>query len=329
MLLFASLSLPACSCATTDLPDAGRDAPIPSDAPIDVMTDWALDVPPDVPADAGRDVGTDARASCLDEGHEAGDRYPAGDPWDGCNYCECLFDGATICTDRVCPDSIGGCTYEGRAYDYGERFPSEDGCNECVCAASGLACTVRDGCAEVPSSAILLESMNDSCGADDTFTPAMVLGTLPTTDFVAPFLYDRDRTPAEGGYPEVLPDTNVRLRIVFEEDFFMVCRLPSPEQPALDIQVVLEWITADGAFDEGLPAYLRRNDFGFLDTWEMAASVPLGGLNGTYTPICSLDPGDYSFGASVEPDGHATGTVYRVCETDLPLMIGGFDRPAP
>jgi len=147
---------------------------------------------------------------------------------------------------------------------------------------------------------------------------------LPSTDFTAPFLYDRDRD----GYPEVLPDTNVRIRTIFDQGF-MVCRIPSPTHPALDLQITVEWITEDGALDEGFPAYLRKNNFGFVDAYEIAASIPLGGLGFSYTPICSLDPGPYSFGMSIEPDGHATGSMYRVCETDLSLLIGSFDHAAP
>lgn len=315
-----ALSVPACS--TPSEPDGGTDAPA-TDAPAtDAGADVTIEVStPDVGADAGLDApsGPDA-GSCLLE-HTAGDRYPAGDV---CNFCVCNGDGSTTCTDRPCPVSTGGCTYAGTAHDYGARFPSTDGCNECVCAASGLACTRRAGCAASDEGAILLESLNDVCGENSEFTPGNVLATLPTTDFIAPFLYERTRT----AYPEVLPDTDIRLRIVYDGGF-LVCRIPMPTQPALDIQVTVEWITEDGAFDEGFPAYLRRNDFGFVDSWTTVASAPLGGLNGTYTPICSLDPGGYAFAAEVEPNGHATGTINRVCETDIPLIVGTFDRPAP
>ena len=36
--------------------------------------------------------------------------------------------------------------------------------------------------------------------------------------------------------------------VVFDEGF-VVCRIPSPTQPAIDMEVVTEWITEDGAFD--------------------------------------------------------------------------------
>ncbi len=309
-------ALAGCSCATTS---TARDAAAPDavtpDAGSDAGTDAAAS--DDVGLDAG---GRDAPATCT---HPVGERYPAGD---ACNFCECGADGQETCTVRRCFDSIGGCTYAGVMHAYGERFPSSDQCNECVCAASGLACTVRDSCPDVPVSAILLESMDAPCGTNTAFTPRAVLEGLPVTDFTAPFLYHRERPP--NLYPELLPDTTVRVRIVYD-DGFLVCRIPSPDQPALDIQIMAELITEDGAFDEGFPAYLRRNDFGFLDAWLVDASAPLGALHGTYTPNCALDPGGYTFGVQVDPDGHASGGVTRICETDILLDVASFDRPAP
>jgi hypothetical protein len=309
-----SLTLTAgCPGSSSPSTDAGRDAFAAPDA----STTPDAFVSPD--AFVTPDVGTDAPAC----GHPVGERFSAGD---ACNFCECTASGGTTCTNRVCHESIGGCTYAGTMHDYGARFPSSDGCNECVCAASGLACTTRASCTDVPNSAILLESPDDACGTNPTFTPRHVLDTLPTTDFTAPFHYDRARPVAQ--YPESLPDTNVRIRVVFDGGF-MVCRIPMPTQPSLDLQVTVEWITEDGAFDEGFPAYLRRNDFGFLDAFLIDASAPLGGLHGSYSPNCALDPGGYSFDAQIEPNGHATGSAHRICETDLYLTIGDFDRAAP
>jgi hypothetical protein len=325
LFLVLSVTLSGCECSAPADEDAGHDGGV--DAWIVETWDVGplLDVPPDTASEDGgvdgsADASPDARVSCLEEGHEAGDRYPASDV---CNFCECQADGSVDCTDRMCFEELSGCEYEGTEYDYGARFPSTDGCNECVCAASGLACT-RRSCASSDEGAILLESPDEPCGADPEFTPRAILERLPTTDFTAPFLYDRERI----SYPEVLADTNIRVRVIFDQGF-MVCRIPSPDQPALDLQIVVEWITEDGAFDEGFPAYLRKNNFGFVDAYEIAATIPLGGLAGSYTPICSIDPGAYSFGISIEPDGHATGSSYRVCETDLSFMIGSFDRPAP
>lgn len=301
--------------------DASRDAATPDAGPSDARASDGSPTdasPPD--ASAPDASAPDAGALCT---RPVGERFSAGD---ACNFCECQADGSMTCTARVCRESIGGCTYEGVDHAYGERFPSADGCNACVCAASGLACTTRRACTDVPSSAILIESLDTACGDDPTFTPSRVLATLPVSDFTAPFLYERSR-PANL-YPESLPDTTVRVRLVYDGGF-MVCRIPSADQPALDLQITVEWITADGALDEGFPAYLRRNNFGFLDAFLVAASLPLGGLHGAYTPNCALDPGGYSFAAQLEPDGHATGSMHRVCETDLALVVGTFDRPAP
>ena len=35
------------------------------------------------------------------------------------------------------------CDYNGSTYNEGDSFPSEDGCNDCSCSASGVACTKR------------------------------------------------------------------------------------------------------------------------------------------------------------------------------------------
>lgn len=305
-------------CSTPAMPDADSDAGLLPD----VVT---VDAPVllDAPEDAGTetlDVAPDAPTSCLTE-HSAGERYSAGD---ACNFCDCNADGTSTCTARTCPVTVGaGCEYAGTMHGYAERFPATDGCNECVCAASGLACT-RRACATSDEGAILLESPNAPCGDDASFTAANVFGTLPVSEFDVPFLYDR----ARASYAEVLPDTTLHMRLVFD-DGFIVCRLPSIDQPAIDVGITIEWITEDGAFDEGIPAYLRRNNFGFVDSWEVLGSVPLGALNGTYRPVCSLDPGGYVFSASIEPDGHANGGITRSCETDLSFTVGSFDRPAP
>lgn len=316
-LLLLALVFTGCTCAEpTPIRDAGSDAAAVIDTGV---SDAGTDAPDAfVPSDTPRETAT-----CLAT-HAAGDRYATGD---GCNFCECAAGGVETCTTRTCVVSDMGCTYDGDDHGYGDRFPSTDGCNQCVCAASGLACTRRTTCpGGIEEGAILVEDLDEPCGDDPTFTAQSVLDGLPTTDFRAPFLYERTRT----GYPETLTDTFVRFRIVRDTQDFVVCRLPSIDQPAFDMQITIEWITDDGAFDEGLPAYLRRNGFGFVDAWLIqGATVPLGGLSGTYSPNCSLDPGPYSFDAQIEPDGHSSGSVYRVCETDLSLLIGAFDRAAP
>jgi hypothetical protein len=255
--------------------------------------------------------------SCLDAGYAAGERYPVGDD---CNFCDCNADGSTTCTARTCASNPGGCTYDGVDHAYAERFPATDQCNECVCAASGLACTRRD-CTTLEEGAILVETLDTPCGTDPNFTAQAVLDGLPTDDLTAPFVYNT----AGNLYPETLPNTTVRVRVVYEGGF-AVCRIPAPGQEAFDLEVVAEWITADGAFDEGLHTYLRRNAGGFTDAWYLAASAPFGGLDGTYNPAC-LDPMGFAFGATFDANGTVTGSVDKVCETDIGLTVGGFAYP--
>ncbi|HHH28090.1 MAG TPA: hypothetical protein ENK57_07065 [Polyangiaceae bacterium] len=267
--------------------------------------------------DASADSGADASSSCLDEGHSVGERYSLGDD---CNFCDCLADGSSLCTARTCAASRATCDYAGVTHDYAERFPATDGCNECVCAASGLACTRRTACGSAEEGAILLESLTEACGDDPLFTGAAVLAGLPNDDVTTPFPYERDRPAAL--YPETLPDTLIRVRVAYDGGF-VVCRIPMPTQPAIDMEVVVEWMTQDGAFDEGVHTYLRRNGFGFLDAWTSAASVPLGGLNGSYVNPC-LDGRDFSFAVQFNADGSVRGAISKVCETDLFLDVGRF-----
>lgn len=245
------------------------------------------------------------------------ERYPVGDD---CNFCECNADGTTTCTTRTCPAKMGGCDYGGQAHAYAERFPATDGCNECVCAASGLACTRRP-CTTAEEGAILVESLDTPCGPDMTFTAKAVLDGLPVSDIVAPFVYDH----ASPKYPETLPDTVSRVRIVYDGGF-AVCRIPAPGQEAFDIEVLVEWMTADGSFDEGFHTYLRRNAGGFTDAWYLAIGAPKGGLDGTFDPSCFDDNG-FGFDATIDANGTADGHVQKLCETDLLLNVGGFAYP--
>lgn len=252
--------------------------------------------------------------SCIAAGHVAGERYSVGDD---CNFCDCHADGTTACTSRQCQGSAQGCDYAGQAHAYAERFPATDGCNECVCAASGLACTRRP-CASSDEGAILVESLDTPCGPDTSFTANAVLEGLPVSDLEVPYLYKKNGPL----YPETLPDTKVRFRIVYDGGF-AVCRIPSPGQEAFDIEVMVEWITADGAFDEGFHTYLRRDAGGFVDAWYIAAGVPAGGLDGIYNPAC-LDPNGFSFGATINGDGTAAGSVGKTCETDIQLAVASW-----
>lgn len=265
---------------------------------------------------SGGNGGSGGGASCIDDGHTAGERYSVGD---NCNFCDCNADGSTTCTDRTCPGSAGGCDYDGVDYAYGEHFPATDDCNECVCAASGLACTRRPECKSEEEGAILVESLDTPCGPDSEFTAQAVLDGLPIDDLEAPFEYNT------GGklYPETLTDTTIRVRVVYDGGF-AVCRIPSPGQEAFDIEVLVEWITADGSFDEGFHTYLRRNAGGFTDVWSLAMGSDA--LDGTFNPAC-LDPNGFSFGATFDADGTVDGNVEKICETDILLTVGTFLYP--
>jgi hypothetical protein len=268
--------------------------------------------------DAGRDAGssdagTDAGPSCIDEGHPAGKRYRL----DACNVCVCNEDGTSTCSDRECLGTFEGCEYAGAMHAYGERFPSTDTCNECVCAASGLACTRRTECEPNDEGAILVESLDTPCGTDPEFTAQSVLNDLPTS-IDTRLLYRR-----EPPYGETLPDTD--LSIHFFVEGFVVCRLPSEDQPAFDIEVLADWVSADGAFDEGLHGYVRKNGFGFVDAVLVEGVAPPGGLDGTYSPGCP-DPGTFGFFAQIELDGSSHGYILKICEADTALDVGTFGR---
>lgn len=288
------LFLAGCECAGEPIVDAGDDAAM---------------------ADAGKsDAGSSIDAGPIDAGCTGDERAHAGDY---CNFCECTA-GANVCTDRTCPD-FPGCDYDGVAHAYGERFPSTDGCNECVCAASGLACTRRDCPGALEEGAILAESLDEGCG-DPSFTARSVIEGLPFDDFVLPFLYERDGPI----YPEIADDTEIRVRIVYDGGF-LACRIPMPGQEAWDIEVALEFVTADGAFDEGFHGYLRRNASGFVISWFVAVSAPAAGLNGTYDPRC-LDPNGFGFTVQIFDDQTVQGSIDKACETDISLTVGTFTR---
>ncbi|MEM9862266.1 MAG: hypothetical protein AAF938_11650 [Myxococcota bacterium] len=298
--------------------DAAEDGP--NDMP-DARSDMNDDVPSDAELDDGEDVGgEDAARSCLDEGREVGERRPAGDE---CNFCECNADGSETCTERSCADSaLEGCEYGGVMREYGVRFPAADDCNECVCAASGLACTRRfERCEDTAEEgAILLETLDDECGIEG-FTPNAVLEALPYSELDAPFVYERERD--DRLYPETLLDSELTLRIVRDQDGYAVCRIPRAGQEAIDMEVFVEWFTADGSFDETFHSYLRRNAGGFTNVWTFAASVPPGGLNGSYEAECPGERG-YAFNATIDADRSARGDAVKICEVDIALQVGGF-----
>jgi len=311
-LALPCLLLAGCACETSPT----RDAAVTPDA--FVATDARTD---DAGIDTGEgiDVGNDApltpdAPSCL-VSHMAGERYPLADD---CNFCECGADGVETCTERTCAPPFTTCELEGRSYDYGETFDLGDGCNECVCAPSGIACTRRTCEGAREEGAILLEDLNEGCGPREGFTAGNVLAELPFDTIEAPFLYERMRAT----YPETRADTTLSLRIAYAGGF-AVCRLETEDRAAIDMEVVLEWQTADGAFDEGIHAYLRKNDFGFLDAWFVLSTLPVGSIEGTYTPACPL-PRDLSFSAQIERTGAASGSVNKTCEADIGLTVGSF-----
>jgi hypothetical protein len=150
--------------------------------------------------------------------------------------------------------------------------------------------------------AILLESLDEPCGDDPSFTGQEVLNGLPFMEVTEDFIYASDRAL----YPESLPDTTVTVRIMYEGGF-VVCRIPSPTQPAIDMEVVV------------------RANFGFLDMWTTVASVPSEGLNGSYDAAC-MDHRGFGFSARFYADGTATGRASKICEGDIALEIGAFEK---
>lgn len=284
----------------TAVPDDGASSDDTANDTVDIAPDIAPDVSPP--------------ESCLDFA-AAGERYSVGD---NCNYCTCNDDGTSTCTNRLCRNEKPSCTYDGVTYPYAARFSATDGCNICVCATSGLACTRR--CPDVPQEgAILLETLDEICGDDPTFTARAVLDGLPTADLEAPFFYDRKRD----FYPETRPDTTGRVRIHYEGGH-AVCRIPMPTQPAIDIEAVVEFTTADGAFNEGLHTYLRRNNFGFVDAWHVHAGFPVDSLDGDYTPDCLL-PNGFAFMAQVNADGSYLSEILKVCEVSIAVPVGRLE----
>lgn len=300
--------------STIEISDGDTSAPADvEDISISETNDAAPDAPDLDTSDSDDADGADAEVPtrCPD-GLVPGDRFAKGDH---CNACECGTDGAATCTKRECRNDKPSCDYGEATYAYGERFAADDRCNECVCAASGLACTRR--CSGLPEEgAILVEDLDEPCGETLSFTARSVLNELPSDDITGPFLYNRAGTL----YPETRPDTSGRLRIQYEGGF-IVCRLPMIEQPAFDIEVSIEWMTGDGAFDEGAHTYLRKNGFGFVDAWYVVGSWPHGGLDGEYDSTC-LDPRGYSLSGQVDRDGTTAVLVFKTCETDIGLEVG-------
>ncbi|MCA9665686.1 MAG: hypothetical protein KC503_08870 [Myxococcales bacterium] len=59
------------------------------------------------------------------------------------NDCEAAAAGANIASQGEC--KAKGCkTSDGQQYSIGDTFPAADGCNECTCTQSGIACTKKN-----------------------------------------------------------------------------------------------------------------------------------------------------------------------------------------
>jgi len=261
------------------------------------------------------DASTD---NCVAAGEPVDEWVPAGDD---CNFCACQANGTRTCSERTCVENRGGCEYDGTEHAFADRFPSTDGCNECVCAMSGLACTRRTCEGSLEEGAILMESLDEVCGDDPAFTATAVIDDLPVDDVVADFLYQRERPPEL--YPEELPDSKSVFRVRYA-DGFAVCRIPNPGYASIDLEVVSEFFTTDGSFNEGFHTAMTKDSTGFVDAWYINATLPFGALHGTYDYLCTLDPGGTSFSAQIDRDGTAFGAVYKVCETDLYLQVGNW-----
>ena len=155
------------------------------------------------------------------------------------------------------------------------------------------------------------------------FTGQTVLDYVDAAQYDATFVYERQRVL----YPEGRPDTTVSLRVA-HLDGFVVCRIPKPDQEAIDIEVFVEWVTADGAFDEGFHTYLRRQNKGFVDAAHTIAAAAHDGLHGAYRPEC-VDAGDLTFEAEFSAEGAVQGSVHKTCETDISLPVGEFSLVSP
>lgn len=246
-----------------------------------------------------------------------GEHYPADDT---CNWCTCSEDGIETCTERTCAVSDNTCDYNGETHGYAERFAAADGCNECVCAASGLACT-RRACStmEDNDSAILLESLDATCGGIPTLTGNSVLGYV-VSSYDVPLDYNQ----AGSIYPESLPDARITVNMAYDGGY-VVCR-PLPGQEAIDIEAKMEIISSDGAFNEGLHPYFRHTNSVFTDNVSVLAVIDsTANLHGTYNPGCSV--GDaLMVSASFESDGALYGDMSKVCEGDMALVVAAWER---
>ena len=100
-----------------------------------------------VPGDAPGSSGSGGEAAQGGEGGEGGASgscvvngvaHAIGEPFAcDCNTCWCEADGSVSTTLIACNE----CNYAGKSYDFGEKFPSRDGCNQCECQFGQISCT--------------------------------------------------------------------------------------------------------------------------------------------------------------------------------------------
>ncbi len=117
-------------------------------------------------------------------------------------------------------EEVSTCDYLGQRYVVGDRFPAGDGCNQCECTPTGVACTeiacfdggvdvdadpascqASDGCAEGPACGGVCCDRGERCD-DGTATAYLTLRGGPANLF-CPSSY---RAPAESG-----DDTTLRV----------------------------------------------------------------------------------------------------------------------
>ena len=84
------------------------------------------------PADAGADVDVEVDASAADAASDDASTDDAS-----------VDDASTDDASAADAAAATGCDYAGIVHADGDRFPSSDGCNQCVCDMGHVFCTKR------------------------------------------------------------------------------------------------------------------------------------------------------------------------------------------